>query len=102
MLTVNQGTLVLGTGVSIPGNLAVTGGSVFAPPANGTYTASLGTGAGQLNLNPGGATGGGFGAVGGPVTINLGGAGATVTWDQGGFVPNGSVLQLGSTSSKLQ
>lgn len=100
VLAVTQGTLAFGPGVSHPGTIAVTGGAVFSPPASATYTAGLGTGPGQIDLAPaGGTVGGGFGAVGGPVTVNLGGTGGTVVWNQGNFVPDGQALLLGSSSS---
>ena len=60
------------------------------------FTRSLGYGDGQIHWEGNG----GFsnGTTGTTWAINLGGAGATLVWGQGGFVPNGSVLQFGATS----
>lgn len=104
---VQQGVVAFGTlgnPVSVAGNLAVTAGAAFSPSPGTTYTASLGTGAGQLDLAPAtNSTGGGFAAVGGPVTVNLGGAGAQVVWNQGNFVPDNQnfILQAGSGGGTL-
>ncbi|MBA4015629.1 MAG: hypothetical protein C0483_00425 [Pirellula sp.] len=59
-------------------------------------TRSLGYGDGQIHWEGNG----GFSnnSAGTTWAVNLGGAGATLVWGQGGFVPNGSILQFGATS----
>ncbi len=42
---------------------------------------------------------GGFSAFGSNATVNIGGAGATLTWNTGGFVTDGYALKFGSTQS---
>ncbi|WP_367872216.1 beta strand repeat-containing protein [Luteolibacter sp. Populi] len=99
--------------LSINGNLVIEGGNLalggftYMTPGgtndNGTpvtesmsnFARPLGTGAGELRF----AGGGGFRAVQGDRTVNLGGAGAQVTWGQGGFIADGSVLSLGTDST---
>lgn len=55
------------------GNLRLQSAGSYA--TNGSFTRALGTGAGQVQFGPGG---GGFSAEGGPLTVNLGGAGVSV------------------------
>ncbi len=89
------------------GMLAFTGASVL--PANSNvnmhggvvglgqnFTASLGTGNGQLQF-----TGtGGFAAVGADRVVNIGGSGATMAWGTTpNFVPSGSNLNFGNVAA---
>ena len=60
-----------------------------------SFTWSLGTGAGQVEFQGSG----GFAASGGVRTVNLGGAGAQVTWGAGGFVGDGDALILSHASA---
>lgn len=59
------------------GNLVLTNGGQLG--TNGTFDRAIGTGAGQVQFRTGG---GGFSAEGGPLTVNLGGTGATLTRSQ--------------------
>jgi len=56
--------------------------------SNGSFTRAVGTAAGQVQCNAGAGRINGFSARGGNLTVNLGGAGDTLTWGSGGFVPN--------------
>lgn len=56
--------------------------------SNGSFTRAVGTAAGQVQFNAGAGRINGFSARGGNLTVNLGGAGDTLTWGSGGFVPN--------------
>lgn len=65
--------------------------------ALGAYTRGLGTATNAVRWSSGG---GGFAAYNGPLTINLGGAGATQTWaSTANFVPNGNPLIFGSLTA---
>ncbi len=92
--TVGGGALRLSSAGALPsaGNVVLAGGMLEL--AHGDYTASLGSGAGQLRFT---ATGG-FAAVGADRNVNLGGLAdpAAVTWGAGDFVPSGSSLLLSS------
>jgi autotransporter-associated beta strand protein len=92
--TLNSGVLSLRGTVSLgSGNLTFTSGVLEL--GNGNFTRALGVGAGQVNMNS--ASGGaGFAAYGADRTVNLGGAGATVTWGSGNFVASGQTLYLGT------
>jgi len=84
-----------GVGLSSNANLNFTGrstGIIGLLETNGSFTRSLGSGAGQVQWQNDGQYGyGGFAAVsataGTPLTVNLGGAGATLTIGSGYFVP---------------
>src|SRR5207248_6274265 len=69
-------------------------GGQFFPGA--TFTRSIGTGAGQVQITTGTT---GFGTVGQDLTINFGGnpTPSTITWGAAGFTPG--KFQLSSTSS---
>ncbi len=100
--TVTKGFLQLGSTGALSsgsnlvfGGAAGTGGSIELTSASGDFTRSLGAGAGQVRW-----TGdGGFQSHGSDRTVNIGGAGATLTWGSGGFVPSGSRLILGTSSA---
>ncbi len=106
--TITRGVLDFSAATAIPGGLtsaATTGNLIFA--ATGTQrallqnsiatpvnlTRTLGYGAGQIHWEGNG----GFSNNSANTTwnVNLGGAGATLTWGRGGFVPDGSLLQFG-------
>ncbi len=93
-LVFDGGLLALGSfSYLTPGGVNDVGISVTE--SFGNFTRSLGAGAGEVQF-----TGdGGFKAIGADRTVNLGGAGATVTWGEGGFVGNGKKLVLGSEST---
>lgn len=86
-----RGTVSLGTG-----NLTFASGVLEL--GNGNFTRSLGAGAGQVNMSSvsGGA---GFAAYGADRTVNLGGSGATVTWNSGNFVASGQPFYLGTPTA---
>lgn len=73
-------------------SIATSGAAWFE--TNGTFSRSIGTSAGQVQFSTGNA---GLSARGGDLTVNLGGAGATMTWGATGFSP--SVLGLNSPTS---
>ena len=86
-----RGTVSLGTG-----NLNFVSGVLEL--GNGNFTRALGVGAGQVNMSS--ASGGaGFAAYGADRIVNLGGAGATVTWGSGNFVASGQPLYLGDPTA---
>jgi autotransporter-associated beta strand protein len=96
--TFNSGVTVrLENAAALPnGNLTLSAnGIVGLGLGNDSFSRALGTAAGQVQIT----TGGGFAAFGGNKTVNLGGAGATVTWGAGNFVASGSSLTLGDTNS---
>jgi fibronectin-binding autotransporter adhesin len=86
-----RGTVTLGTG-----NLSFTTGVLEL--GNGNFTRALGAGAGQVNMSTA-TNGAGFAAYGTNRIVNLGGAGAIVTWGSGSFLAAGQVLYLGSLTS---
>lgn len=96
-----------GTGLSSNANLLFTGRAAFGAgvlETSGTFTRSLGSGAGQVQWQTDGQYGsGGFAAVGGALTVNLGGNATpdTLTWGSGGyFLPTSSQeLVLGSSTA---
>lgn len=96
---VSAGVLRANHGVGLPASspLLLDTGGVLEGIGTVTFTRSLGTGAGQVAI---GASGGGFSASGGVMTVNLGGAGATVTWGSANFIPSSfGSLVLGSPVS---
>jgi autotransporter-associated beta strand protein len=69
---------------------------------SGTFTRSLGSRAGQVQWqNSSGYDGGGFAAVGGALTVNIGGSVTpdTLTWGSGFFLPSNGALNLGEGNS---
>ncbi|WP_449070486.1 beta strand repeat-containing protein [Prosthecobacter sp.] len=83
-----------GVGLPTASNLIFNGG-VFE--GNGTFTRSLGTGAGQVQWATGAS--GGFAAFGGPLTVTLAGAPDPLRWDVGAFVSGAGALAFGSLSA---
>ncbi len=94
-----------GTGLSTNANLMFTGRDLSNSgvlETSGTFTRSLGSGAGQVQWqNQGGYAGGGFVAVGGSLTVNIGGnvTPDTLTWGSGYFLPSNGALNLGDANS---
>jgi fibronectin-binding autotransporter adhesin len=86
-----RGTVALGTG-----NVAFTTGVLEL--GNGNFTRALGAGAGQVNMSTA-TNGAGFAAYGADRIVNLGGAGAIVTWGSGSFLATGQVFYLGSLTA---
>ncbi|MDP2322936.1 MAG: hypothetical protein Q8N51_02790, partial [Gammaproteobacteria bacterium] len=108
--TISQGILRLSSANAIGGGLtssATVGNIIFTATgtnrailetttAAGTITRALGYGAGQIHWEGNG----GFSNQGAATqVVNLGGAGAMLTWGLGGFVATGSQLQFGQTSA---
>jgi autotransporter-associated beta strand protein len=92
--TISQGVIraVDGVGLSANSNLVIHGDTINAAiyePTTATFTRPLGTGAGQVQL-PGGISG--FEAFGTPLTVDLGGVGAPITWGSNQFNPLNFVL----------
>ena len=85
-VSVSNGTLTAdwNGGTFVGGRTILAGGCLGA---SGTYAAKVGTGAGQVSLT----NAAGFSAVGGDLTVNLGGAAGTIT-RSGAFFPNPLVL----------
>ena len=77
------------------GNLLFSGGTLEL--GNGDFTRALGTGPGQVDFFQ--PTGGGFAAWGADRIVNLGGAGATVTWGTSNFLWSTAPLLFGSTTA---
>lgn len=100
--SVSAGVLALNHVNALPGGVGTTGGTSnlrisgngIVGLGTGDFTRSLGTGVDQVQWT--GA--GGFAAFNADRVVNLGGAGATVTWATGSFVPNGSIFFLGANS----
>ncbi len=109
-----NGTLILTGANTHSGTTLITGGALrqatataLSPNSNITmnggivelgvtdFTAALGTGNGQVQFTGSG----GFGALGGTRIVNIGGAGGTMTWNAGNFVPTGSSLILSGPNS---
>ncbi len=89
---VNYGGLMISSANALgTGNLVFNGGRGILILAHDDMTRSLGSGVNQVRFS----TGGGFAAYGADRKVNLGGAGATVTWGSGNFVPAGQSLYLG-------
>ncbi|MBI5683509.1 MAG: autotransporter-associated beta strand repeat-containing protein [Verrucomicrobia bacterium] len=88
-VTIREGVLraAWGAGLPVTANLVLTGG--VWETTSGSITANLGVGAGEIQL-PGST--GGFSAVNTPMTVNLGGANATVVWGSSTFNPTQLVL----------
>lgn len=92
-ITIAGGALQAQEGVGVPAtsNLLFNGG-VFQ--TSGTFTRSLGTGAGQVQWAAGAS--GGFAAAGGPLTVTLAGTPAILQWDLASFVSGAGALAFGS------
>ena len=91
--TAAGGTIRFTSAISDNSGITLNGGVVGL--GNGNFTRSLGATATTVQW-----TGdGGFAAYTLDRTVNLGGAGATVTWNSGSFVPNLKALILGATDS---
>jgi autotransporter-associated beta strand protein len=90
--TITGGTLRAPGGVGLPAasNLVLNGG-VYE--SSGTFTRSLGNGAGQVQV-----LGGGFSAVGSPLTVTLGAGNPALTWGSTYFNP-GTLTFNGSAAN---
>ena len=89
-----------GTGLSSNANLLFNGRGAWGLgvlETSGTFTRSLGSGAGQVQWQNDGQYGsGGFAAVGGALTVNLGGNATpdTLTWGSGSYFLPGNNMDL--------
>ena len=97
--TIQGGVLRANDGQGLPSaSPLVLAGGVLEGIGTTSFTRALGTGAGQVNWT----AAGGFSATGGKMTVNLGGAGAGVTWSTGGFVSGSNALILsGATATNV-
>lgn len=95
-VSVSNGTLVAdwNNGTFVGGRTILAGGCLGAA---GSYTAAVGTGAGQVSL----ANAAGFSAVGGDLTVNLGGSAATVT-RSGAFLPDPLILNDAQATGNIR
>ena len=86
-----------GAGLPASTNVTLTGASLSS--ASGNIAAALGTATGQINIVSGTASG--FSAVGVPLTVNLGGAGAALSWGSTAFNPSALVLNDTGANTNL-
>jgi len=94
--TIQGGVLAAAQGVGLPSaSPLVLAGGVWQHLGPAVMTRSLGTGSGQINWSGGG----GFSAQGGTFEIRLNNSTGEVTWNTGGFVPDGSPLIFGSSTA---
>jgi fibronectin-binding autotransporter adhesin len=89
-ITVLGGILQAAFGTGIPTTASVLLNNASLSSMSATITASLGAGPEQISLTPG--TAAGFSAVNTPLTVNLGGAGAPLSWGSSLFNPSVFVL----------
>ncbi len=96
---VQGGVLRLGSQLAIPGGIAATGGTSHIKIGGGViglgfedFTRGLGSGVSQVEFTGSG----GFAAYGADRSVNLGGAGAALTWGDPYFLPEGATLVLGA------
>ena len=101
---VAEGALRLNHPYALPGgidatggwdNLTFMGGVLESVPVTYNFQRSLGTGPGQVQF----LGSGGFSAHGIDAIVNFGGASETITWNSGGFVPDGSALIFSGASA---
>ncbi|MEI6647463.1 MAG: autotransporter-associated beta strand repeat-containing protein, partial [bacterium] len=104
--TINGGVLRLENDYAVPGGIGLSGGSnvvTFASPGGvlglgvGDFSRSIGAGTTNVHFNT--TASGGFAAYSADRTVNLGGAGATLTWNATDFVKTGYRLIFGASSS---
>jgi autotransporter-associated beta strand protein len=110
------GTLILSGSNSYTGGTTIQGGALVLNSANamtvgeislsggvlglgaGNFTRSLATGNNNFRWLSGG-TGGGFAAYGADRSVNVGGAGAGITWGATSFIQVGQTFMLGAADS---
>jgi autotransporter-associated beta strand protein len=94
--TVSGGVLRANQAVGLgSGNLTLNGGVLETGAA---FSRALGAAVGEVAIT-GGASG--FSAFGAPVTVNLGGAGATLVWGSANFAPTTLVLNATTANNAL-
>ncbi|MCX7671845.1 MAG: hypothetical protein N2439_17470, partial [Anaerolineae bacterium] len=89
-----------GIGLASTVNLYLNSGvfEVISSPTGATFSRSLGTGFGQVDI--GGAPSG-FSTTNGNLAINIGGAGATLQWGVGSFRPTRLILGTNTTDGVI-
>jgi fibronectin-binding autotransporter adhesin len=105
--TINNGGINFGNNLTgLSANSAILLGNNFGNTGsfiegNGTFNAALGTSAGQIKFVASGNTtdSAGFAAYGGPLTVNIGGAGATLTWNSTANFLTSNNLFFGNTQN---
>jgi autotransporter-associated beta strand protein len=93
--SVDAGVLVLNNSSALStSNLRINNGVIgLTGSSGGDFTRALGTGNSQVQITGGG----GFAAIDGNRSVNLGGSGATVTWGAGNFMTaSGGTFELGA------
>ncbi len=93
-LVINGGLLALG-GYTYKINDGANGPGTDVTRSVDSFTRSLGAGAGEVRFTGSG----GFSAVGGDKTVNLGGAGGQIAWNHEYFVGDGNRLILSSENN---
>ena len=95
-VSVSNGTLTANWngGTFVGGRTILAGGCLGA---SGTYAAKVGTGAGQVSLT----NAAGFSAVGGDLTVNLGGTAGTITRG-GAFLPDPLILNDAQATGNIR
>jgi len=97
-VTVLSGIMQADFGTGIPATTNVTLSGASYSSVSGSVTDSLGIGAGEINLVTGTASG--FSAVDVPLSVNIGGAGAALSWGTSEFNPSSLVLnELGANTN---
>ena len=86
-----------GAGIPAATNVTLNGASLSS--SSGSITAALGAGAGQITVAAGTASG--FSALDVPLTVNLGGAGAALSWGSSLFNPSVFVLNDTGANTNL-
>lgn len=95
---IEEGVLRAADGTGLPaGSALLLNGGAFES-TTGAFNRSLGDTAGQVRLAAGSS---GFSAFGSPLTVNLGGAAASITWGSAFFNPSALVLNAASADSAL-
>ncbi|HOF18509.1 MAG TPA: autotransporter-associated beta strand repeat-containing protein, partial [Phycisphaerae bacterium] len=99
---VNEGVLLLNSANALPGGIGSSGGTSallinggVVGLGHGDFSRDVGTGVDEVRFSGSG----GFAAYGADRAVNLGGAGATVTWNVGYFLPTDSSLILGAATA---
>ena len=93
------GILQADFGVGLPAATNVTLGNATLSSASGSLSAPLGVGAGQVTIMPGLPAG--FSAVDVPLSVDVGGAGAALSWGAAEFNPSALVLNETGANTNL-
>ncbi|HET6409684.1 MAG TPA: autotransporter-associated beta strand repeat-containing protein, partial [Chthoniobacteraceae bacterium] len=94
-VTILEGVYRIAKTTAAPtGSTTLSGGGVLEL-GSGDFVGGLGTGNGQVRI----LSDGGFSAFGATRMVNLGGAGASIAWEQTNFLPGNAALVLSSRHS---